>query len=182
MKTISRRASIVFFLSTLAVAPFVFAQSTATQAGKAIYTPSPEETRRDVTNLLHEFLAPGKNDKLETHERFWADDLVYTTSGGVVKTKAEIRQSFLEQALPASAKARPDIRPPTATTVFSAEDVLVRPYGDMAALTFRLVAREPNGTVTYYRNSGTFLYRNAKWQAITWQATRVAPAVTTPSK
>ena len=59
--------------------------------------------------------------------------------------------------------------------VYSAEDVLVRPYGEMAALTFRLVARAADGSVQTYRNSGTFLLRNGKWQAITWQATKVPP-------
>jgi hypothetical protein len=59
--------------------------------------------------------------------------------------------------------------------VFSAEDILVRPYGDMAALTFRLVEHDPDGKISYFRNSGTFLWRRGKWQAITWQATRVAP-------
>jgi hypothetical protein len=139
-------------------------------------SPSPEQTRVQVTELLNEFLAPGKNDKVETHERFWADDLVYTTSGGIVKTKPDIRKSFAESALPVANKTNPAISPPPATTVYSAEDVLVRPYGDIAALTFRLVAKEANGETTYYRNSGTFIYRDGKWQAITWQATKVPPA------
>jgi hypothetical protein len=126
--------------------------------------------------LLKDFLAPGKNDKVETHERFWAEDLVYTTSGGIVKTKADIRKSFAESALPVANKTNPAISPPPATTIYSAEDVLVRPYGDIAALTFRLVAKEANGETTYFRNSGTFIYRDGKWQAITWQATKVPPA------
>ena len=52
----------------------------------------------------------------------------------------------------------------------------MRPYGEMAALTFRLVARAADGTTQFYRNSGTFLRRAGKWQAITWQATKVPPA------
>ena len=47
-------------------------------------------------------------------------------------------------------------------------------HGDMAALTFRLVEHDPDGKISYFRNSGTFLLRHGKWQAITWQATRVA--------
>jgi len=27
----------------------------------------------------------------------------------------------------------------------------------------------------YFRNTGTFLKRNGKWQAVAWQATRVPP-------
>ena len=144
-------------------------------------TPSPEQTRVDVAELLKDFLAPGKNDKLETHERFWAEDLVYTTSGGIVKTKADIRKSFAESALPAASKTNPAISPPPATTTYSAEDVLVRPYGEIAALTFRLVAKQAGGEMTTYRNSATFIYRDGKWQAITWQATKV-PASEKPKK
>ena len=139
-------------------------------------SPGPEQTKTQVAELLNEFLAPGKNDKVETHERFWAEDLVYTTSGGIVKTKADIRKSFAESALPVANKTNPAISPPPATTIYSAEDVLVRPYGEIAALTFRLVAKEANGETTYFRNSGTFIYRDGKWQAITWQATKVPPA------
>lgn len=135
--------------------------------------PTPDQIRADITALLNDFLKPGNNDKAEWHERFWAEDLVYTSSAGLVKTKAEIRQSFKDAAKPAAEKANPAIKPLAATTVFSAEDILVRPYGEMAALTFRLVAKEPDGKVSHYRNSGTFLYRGAKWQAVTWQATRV---------
>lgn len=136
--------------------------------------PTPDQTRADITALLNDFLKPGNNDKAEWHERFWAEDLVYTSSAGLVKNKAEIRQSFKDATKPAAEKANPAIKPPAATTAYSAEDILVRPYGEMAALTFRLVAKEPDGKVTRYRNSGTFLYRGGKWQAVTWQATKVA--------
>jgi len=44
----------------------------------------------------------------------------------------------------------------------------------MAALTFRLVEHDPDGKISYFRNSGTFLLRHGKWQAIAWQRTRVA--------
>ena len=137
--------------------------------------PGPEQTRAQVTELLTDFLAPGKNDKPETHERFWAEELVYTTSGGIVKTKADIRKSFVESALPAASKTNPAVSPPAAAAVYSAEDVLVRPYGEIAALMFRLVAKDANGETTYYRNSAAFIYRDGRWQAITWQATKVPP-------
>ena len=81
---------------TACLAPAAIAQPAA---GKA---PTPEQTRADVTALLQDFLKPGNNDKAEWHERFWAEDLVYTTSGGIVKTKAEIRQSFKDAAKPAA--------------------------------------------------------------------------------
>ncbi len=162
-----QRIATASLMTAMLLAPAAFAQPAP---------PPPEKTRADITALLNDFLAPGKNDKAETHERFWAEDLVYTTSGGIVKTKADIRQSFADKALPLAAKTNPAISPPAATTVFSAEDILVRPYGNMAALTFRLVARDTDGQTSYFRNSGTFLYRSGEWRAITWQATKIPPA------
>ncbi len=136
----------------------------------AASAPDPETTRTEITELLRHFLLPGVNPTRAAHERFWADDLVYTSSAGKVTNKAEILASFDD--VPGTEAAKP----PEPEPVYSAEDVLVRPYGEMAALTFRLVARAADGSVQYYRNSGTFLRRDGKWQAITWQATKVPPA------
>ncbi len=129
-----------------------------------------ERTRSEITALLTSFLSPEQNPTRAAHERFWADDLVYTSSAGKVTNKAEILKSFDEPAKEDAAKANEP------EPVYSADDILVRPYGEMAALTFRLVARAADGSVQYYRNSGTFLRRDGKWQAVTWQATKVPPA------
>ena len=87
--------------------------------------------------------------------------------GRQVMSKADILKSFADKPKADSGKQS------EAGPVFTAEDILVRPYGDMAALTFRLVEHDPDGKISYFRNSGTFLWRHGKWQAITWQATRV---------
>jgi hypothetical protein len=137
--------------------------------------PDPERTRAEIAALLQDFLAPEQNPTRAAHERFWADDLVYTSSAGKVTNKAEILASFDDAPKPEAAK------PSEPETVYSAEDILVRPYGDMAALTFRLVARAADGSVQYYRNSGTFLHRDGRWQAITWQATKVPAADAPPA-
>lgn len=124
--------------------------------------------RGEITTMLTTFLTPAVNSSAAGHERFWADDLVYTSSAGKVMSKSDILKSFAEEPKSETGKqAQPG-------PIFTAEDILVRPYGDMAALTFRLVKRDPDGTISYYRNSGTFLLRNGKWQAVTWQATHVA--------
>ena len=85
-----------------------------------------------------------------------------------MRTKAEIMKNFDEDK---NAAGKP--KEPAAT--YSAEDIVVRPYGTTAALTFRLVAHNPDGTVQYYRNSGTLLLRDGHWQVVTWQATKVPP-------
>ena len=127
-----------------------------------------EHTRTEIIAMLTTFLTPAVNNTPTGHERFWADELVYTSSAGKVMSKADILKSFAEEP-----KSEPD-KQAKPGPVFTAEDVLVRPHGDMAALTFRLVEHDPDGKISYFRNSGTFLLLHGKWQAITWQATRVA--------
>jgi len=119
------------------------------------------ETVAEVTQLLTWFLAPENNPKRAAHQRFWAEDVVYTSSSGVVRRKAEILASFDGSERPVD-----EMR-------WSAEDVLVRPYDDAAALTFRLVGRTADGSAMLYRNSALFLKRDGEWRAVTWQATRI---------
>ena len=49
----------------------------------------------------------------------------------------------------------------------------VHDYGSMAVAAFRLV-RHAAGKDESFRNTGTFLFRNGKWQVVGWQATRIA--------
>ncbi|WP_415908374.1 DUF4440 domain-containing protein [Oleiharenicola sp. Vm1] len=124
--------------------------------------PTPEQTVSAISGLLREFLT--RVDDPAMHARFWADDLVYTSGKGEVKTKAEI-VAGVAAAAQASTAATP-------RTSYAAEDIRVRPYGAFAALNFRLLIRNPDGTHWYSRNSGAFLWRNGQWQVVTWQATR----------
>ncbi|MDQ3287587.1 MAG: nuclear transport factor 2 family protein [Pseudomonadota bacterium] len=123
-----------------------------------------DEAPAAIEVLLQDFLA--NVGEAATHDRFWADDLVYTSAGGEVRSKREIMKSFQETVPPASTPAAPD-------PGYSAEDIVVRQYGDSAALTFQLIARNGDGSRSSYRNSGMFVLRDARWQAVTWQATRV---------
>ena len=158
MKSSLQRTLLALLLPLLLlVAPPVFAQDA-------------KATQDSIASLLKEFLA--RNDEVAEHERFWAADLVYTSSKGEVISKADIMKSF--------DGAKPDPSQPTET--YSAEDILVRPYGAMAALTFRLVRHSPDGKTSFYRNSGTLLLRDGKWQVVTWQATLLPAAEEKPSK
>ena len=129
---------------------------------------SPEQTKAAIAKSLNDFLTV--NSDPAQHDRWWADDLVYTTSAGLVKTKPMIMQAFADAAKAAPTKSAEP------RAAYSAEDVLIRLYGDTAALTFRLVAHNADGTIATFRNSGTLLHRSGKWQVITWQATK-EPAV-----
>ena len=129
-----------------------------------------KSTQAAITGLLQEFLA--HNGEPAQHDRFWAADLVYTSSKGEVMGKADIIKGF------AGTKADPAKPGDT----YAAEDVLVRVYGATAALTFRLVRHTPDGQVHYYRNSGTLLLRDGRWQVVTWQATMIPSAGEKPAK
>ncbi len=127
------------------------------------------QANEQLQQTLNNFLA-GVNDPA-AHDRFWADDLVYTGASGKVRTKAEIMKSVREDA----AKP-PDPNAPKAT--YSAEDVMVHDLGEFAIVNFRLVAKtDDKGKVetSYYRNTGTFAKRNGQWKVVAWQATKIQP-------
>ena len=137
----------------------------------------PAPAAAELTRLLNEFLAGASRDDIKAHERFWADDLIYTRSAGVRTNKQEILQSV-------RADAESPGEPPM---TYSAEDVRIQQYGDTAIVAFRLVGRTAGeAPVTqYYLNTGTFLKRNGEWRAVAWHATKAAeaePERPTPAK
>ena len=62
---------------------------------------------------------------------------------------------------------------PKPDVTYDAEDITVRQYGDTAILAFQLVQHTPGRPDNKFRNSGTFLKRNGKWQVVLWQATPI---------
>jgi Domain of unknown function (DUF4440) len=121
----------------------------------------------ELTKLLKEFLAGASRNDAAMHDRFWAEDLIYTGSSGRRIGKAEIMRDV---------RSAPAPKPGDPTTTYGAEDIRIRHYGDTAIIAFRLVGKtEKDGriVVTNYLNSGTFLKRNGKWQAVCWQATKM---------
>lgn len=152
---------------------FVLSAFIAYRAVKAQIQPSNSlkalQADQQLQQMLHDFLS-GVNDPA-AHDRFWADDLIYTGASGKVRTKAEIMKSVREEA------AKPP-DPNAPKTSFDAEDVTVHDFGDFAVVNFRLVAKNDNhGKVTtdYYRNTGTFAKRNGQWKVVGWQATKIQP-------
>ena len=118
-----------------------------------------------LTGMLHEFLANA--DKASAHQKFWAEDLVYTSSSGLRFGKADIMQGF-------EGAEESDEAP---AVVYTGEEVDVRLYDDMAVVAFKLVGTASDGSQTqYYFNTGTFLQRDGEWRVIAWQATKIPPA------
>ena len=68
-------------------------------------------------------------------------------------------------------------KPGDETAVYTAEEIRIQQYGDIAIVAFRLVATTTKGEkteVANFLNTGTFLKRDGKWQAVGWQATKMA--------
>jgi hypothetical protein len=123
----------------------------------------------ELTKLLNDFLAGAGRNDVAMHDRFWADDLIYTGATGRRVGKADIMKDLRTPPAPASAD----------TITYSAEDIRIHQYGTTAIVAFRLVAKVEGSNrtdVTRYFNTGTFLKRDGKWQVVSWQATRLPRA------
>jgi ketosteroid isomerase-like protein len=134
---------------------------------------APEAT--ELTKLLNEFLAGASRNDAAVHDRFWAEDVIYTGSGGRRRGKTEIMRDV---------RSAPAPKPGDPTTTFTGEDVRIQQYGNTAIVAFRLVGttvRGANTEVMNYLNSGTFVKRNNKWQVVNWQSTRVPPETAEPA-
>ena len=124
--------------------------------------PAAADEKAVLQALLDDFLS---NAHLAAaHERFWAEDLVYTSSRGTRTTRAEILAG-IEEPQPGTV---PD-------TSYFAEEVDIRVYDDAAVVAFKLVGDSNDvrlaGQPDYYFNTGTFVKRDGEWRAVAWQAT-----------
>jgi ketosteroid isomerase-like protein len=122
----------------------------------------------ELTKLLNEFLAGASRNDAAMHDRFWAEDVIYTGSSGRRRGKADIMKDV---------RSAPAPKPDDPKTTYTAEDIRIQQYGNTAIVAFRLVAtteKDGKTEVTKYLNSGTFLKRKGKWQVVNWQATKAA--------
>lgn len=120
-----------------------------------------------LTALLREFLAGASVNDPAAHDRFWAEDLIYTGSSGRRVGKADIMKDM---------RSAPPPRPEDPKVTYGAEEIRIQQYGTTAIVAFRLVATTVHGDTTQvasYLNSGTFLKRAGRWQVVNWQATRL---------
>jgi hypothetical protein len=128
--------------------------------------PAMAETDRLVA-LLHEFMAGASVNDAVMHERFWADELVYTSSSGARFGKAEILAGLVSPGEPSG-------------VVYTAEEIDVRLHGEVAVVAFRLVARRAGERPEAFYNTGVFTLRGDAWRAVAWQATRIPSAEQQP--
>ena len=122
----------------------------------------------ELTTLLQDFLAGASRNDIAMHDRFWADDLIYTGSSGKRIGKADIMRDVRSEV--SSPKKN------SGNTIYTAEDIRIQQYGTTAIVAFRLVGattKDGKTEVSNYLNTGTFLKRDNKWQVVNWQATRM---------
>lgn len=122
----------------------------------------------ELTKLLNEFLAGASRNDPVMHDRFWADDVIYTSALGERRGKPEIMARVRA--------ARPSQTAETKSN-YSAEEIRIQQYANTAIVAFRLVNRtEKDGRIETekYFNTGTFLRRSGRWQVVAWQATRTS--------
>jgi hypothetical protein len=122
------------------------------------------DDKAELTALLDEFLDGATRNDPAIHNKYWADELIYTSSSGTRFGKAELMQSV---------NSRGELKPDEIGMRYSSEDVQILQYGDTAVVAFTLVGTSDTETLRFL-NSGTFIRKNGKWQAVNWQATKKA--------
>jgi ketosteroid isomerase-like protein len=159
-----RRRGLRMFAVAALLPMMALAQTNAQTAKPAT---SNDPVVQQLTQRVRAFLAAVPKNDPAVFQDFFADDVIYTRATGVTVNKAEILKNI-------------DVRATnTPQATFEADDFTVHPYGDMAVVNFRLIMHnvEDGKPVTaYYRNTGTFMKRKGKWQAVAWQATKVPEA------
>jgi hypothetical protein len=124
----------------------------------------PSADSETLTRMLNEFLAGASVNDAGAHDRFWDEDLVYTSSSGRRFGKAEIMDGL---------GSSPEATAEEPAVVYSAADIRIRQYGDAAVVAFRLLGTPvaDGSKPDQYFNTGTFVRRGSEWRVVAWQAT-----------
>lgn len=122
----------------------------------------------ELRSLLDGFLVGAAANDVKVHDRFWADDLVYTRAAGTRIGKSELMKGVM---------SAPRGKADAPVMTYKAEDVQIRLYGNTAVVAFRLVSTtakmDGSRVVDQFLNTGTFVKRKGRWQAVAWQATAI---------
>jgi len=123
------------------------------------------EEKEVLTEILNEFLEGASYNDAAIHDRFWAENLIYTGSNGNRIGKSDIM---------AGVNQDPD-RSEEPETLYSADEIQIMLFDDVAVVAFKLVAEfeNPNESTLYFYNTGTFLKQDGLWKAVAWQATSI---------
>ncbi|WNB18020.1 nuclear transport factor 2 family protein [Marivirga arenosa] len=137
---------------------YIFLISTLFFLNSTLYA---QEAEKEILNkLLHDFLSDVNNPQM--HNRFWSEDLVYTSSAGKRFGKSTVMDGF-KNVDQASSKEQ--------QTSYSAEEVQIRIMENVAVVAFKLIAKSDGEEIGNYFNSGVFQKKEGIWKVINWQAT-----------
>lgn len=142
----------------------LFIVSPICRSESATTPPAPDAA--ELTQLLKDFLAGASHNDIAAHEKFWAEDVIYTSSMSKRRGKPEILADVRKAAA----------EPTEEKSTYTAEDIQIQQYDTTAIVAFRLVGTTTKGDkteVANYFNTGTFLKRDGKWQVVAWQATKI---------
>ncbi|WP_066966461.1 nuclear transport factor 2 family protein [Microbulbifer sp. Q7] len=136
------------------------------------------DDREALNDLLNQFLA-GAADDIQVHQRFWADDLIYTSSSGQRFGKAVIIDG-MQKAEEEEKNSRNEEVEASAPMRYRAEDTDIRLLDNTAIIAFRLIAEPASSSDKQAKkmeffNTGTFVKRDGEWRALAWQATKIPP-------
>lgn len=134
----------------------------------SLWLPAPVKAQADakleqqLTETLKQFLYGASINDPEAHARFWADGLTYTSSRGTRYDKATLMEGL---------KGAEAMDPEQVDSWYSAEDVQIKKLGDVVVVNFTLIASSDDKVTDRFYNSGVFVFRDDRWQAINWNAT-----------
>lgn len=123
-----------------------------------------ESVEEATTKAVKAFLYGASINSPKAHDRFWAEELTYTSSSGNRFGKEHL-MSGMENA-----KAKD---PEEVEVWYEAEDIEVKQFGDTVVFNFTLTAEEEGKVTKYYYNTGVLIERDGRWQAVNWNATEV---------
>ncbi|CAM5198235.1 nuclear transport factor 2 family protein [Alishewanella longhuensis] len=144
----------------------IFAKLTTLLLASLLFMPSQllADDKTALSALLSEFLDGATRNDPAIHNKYWAEELIYTSSAGKRFGKAELMTSV---------SSRGELQPQDISMRYSSEELEILLYGDTAVIAFTLVGQSDTETLRFL-NSGTFVKRNGQWQAVNWHATRLA--------
>lgn len=119
-----------------------------------------ESSKKAITDFLY---GASINDPA-AHDRFWAEELTYTSSSGNRFGKEHLMNNLSD----AEPKA-----PENVSVWYSAEDFEVKTFAETVVVNFTLVAEEEGEVTQYYYNTGVLIERDGRFQAVNWNATQI---------
>ena len=123
-----------------------------------------ESVEEATTKAVKAFLYGASINSPKAHDRFWAEELTYTSSSG---------NRFGKEHLMSGMKAAKAKAPEEVKVWYGAEDIEVKQFGDTVVFNFTLTAEEEGKVTKYYYNTGVLIERDGRWKAVNWNATEV---------